>query len=454
MARKVFFSVLGTGYYSQTTYLHQKGQACTTRFIQVAHLSSFSKEWNKADKGFIFLTSQAREFNFISPAQQNSYRVKEGDPTYPGLKDEIAKLNLPFALEGVAIPDGNNTEEIWKIFATVYEQIEEGDELYFDITHSFRSIPMLIMVLINYAKLLKNISVKSISYGNFEGRNRQSDTAPIVDITPFSDLQDWTQGTRQFIKNGNVDELTQLISQSVDPIVREAKGSNQGATAIKLLSRSLNQFTQDLQTNRSKSLFEGKTVQCMVRALEEADEELIPVFKPILRKIKESITPFNVDNNILVGLEAIKWTYNNGLIQQAITMADELLTTFLCAELQLNENSRQDRSLVKSALTICYNKMPEADWKLDGTIVAKKGNISEEEWQQKRTEKHEICRQLILNKHISGFAKTGNTLTDLRNDINHAGMVNNPSKADKLKQNVKQLITIIDTQIRDVYKPE
>lgn len=52
------------------------------------------------------------------------------------------------------IPEGRNEQEMWEIFQKVYGQMHEGDELYIDLTHAFRYLPMLVLVLSNYAKLI------------------------------------------------------------------------------------------------------------------------------------------------------------------------------------------------------------------------------------------------------------------------------------------------------------
>lgn len=49
------------------------------------------------------------------------------------------------------IPNGKNEEEMWEIFETLFDKIEEEDELYIDLTHRFRYIPMLVMIFPNYA---------------------------------------------------------------------------------------------------------------------------------------------------------------------------------------------------------------------------------------------------------------------------------------------------------------
>ncbi len=48
------------------------------------------------------------------------------------------------------------------MFSEIYDVIDEGEEIYFDITHGLRNIPMLVMAILEYAKVTK---------GYFDWRN-------------------------------------------------------------------------------------------------------------------------------------------------------------------------------------------------------------------------------------------------------------------------------------------
>lgn len=169
MLRKVFLSVLGTGPYLKTKYFFNNDQttAFETNFIQEASIRYFCKDWGKNDIIYILTTNDATRINWDHPAHKTNDRVSE---KYDGLSEVMKRIQeeLKLNYEKIDIPDGNTEDEIWEIFNIVYNLLEDGDQLYIDITHSFRSLPMLITVLINYAKRLKDIEVKSITYGNYE----------------------------------------------------------------------------------------------------------------------------------------------------------------------------------------------------------------------------------------------------------------------------------------------
>src|SRR5690606_16601888 len=84
------------------------------------------------------------------------------------LQELKANGKLKAGIKTEDIPEGFSSEEIWSIFQKIVDNVHTGDIIYLDITHAFRSIPMLGMVLLNYLKALHRIEVKAIYYGAFE----------------------------------------------------------------------------------------------------------------------------------------------------------------------------------------------------------------------------------------------------------------------------------------------
>ena len=242
MARKVFISVLGLTNYGECIYVKDEYKSPSVRFIQEATLDYLCQqnEWTANDTAYILLTNGAENVNWYNDGHKN----KETGEIIKceGLQCRLQKLNLPFEINTISkIPDGNTEEEIWEIFERVFNELQDDDELYFDLTHGFRYLPMLVMVLINYSKFLKNTSVKSITYGNFESRNRVTNEAPIIDLLPLSALQDWTYAAGQFLDSGNVDKLQYLSDKELKPILKNAKGSNKDATNLKSFVKHLSE---------------------------------------------------------------------------------------------------------------------------------------------------------------------------------------------------------------------
>ena len=170
MPRKVFISFLGNGFYEPTKYVENTTDEVkveSLRFIQEATINAYCKDYNNNDIIYIFTTKGAL-LNW-NDGEHKNFRTNSNE-WYEGLGSRLKGLKLDCSFENIMIPEGQSTDEIWEIFRIVYEKLQEKDELIFDITHGFRSLPMLNMVLINYAKLLKNITVKGIYYGAFDAK--------------------------------------------------------------------------------------------------------------------------------------------------------------------------------------------------------------------------------------------------------------------------------------------
>jgi len=422
MARNVFISILGTGYYEPTKYFFDKisGKETKTRFIQKAAINHFCSDWNNSNKIFLFLTKSARETNWKSPAQE-----KNKKDSYTGLGQVLEKMGLKAELIDKDIPNGKDEKEIWEIFQIIFNQLKENDNVYFDITHAFRSLPMLLMVLINYSKFLKTIKVKSITYGNHQAE--KDGYSPVINLTAFSQLQDWTSASDEFINFGSVDKLVNLSFTEINPILKESKGKNESAATLRKLNKELPSFVKNIQTSRGMNIILNKEGSEINKIFSEFKQDKIKPLSPILKKISEVVLPFNEADNIKNGFFAVSLCINNGLIQQGITLLKESIITLICDELNLDYKEEINRNIVDSAFTIIKDNIDEKDWKND---AGKNKDITKNVIKDSKY-------LLLLNKEF-------NTISSIRNDINHAGFKKNSiNKPDKFKEILDDLLNNI-----------
>ena len=203
MSRKVFISFLGGTNYCYCDYQKDGKSYGNVRFIQEATLNylDVNSKWKETDVAMILLTKVAKDSNWIDNGQKDRDGKKICDEqtksTLEGLGTRLKKFKITEQVVD-ELPEGNDENEIWEIFERVFCKINEGDHLYFDITHGFRYLPMLVMVLCNYSKFLKKVTVESITYGNFEVA-RQLGHGLIVDLLPLTKLQDWTYAAGQYL---------------------------------------------------------------------------------------------------------------------------------------------------------------------------------------------------------------------------------------------------------------
>ncbi len=113
------------------------------------------------------------------------------------------------------------------------------DRVVLDITHSFRYLPMLMVVALHYSRFLKeNVQIERILYGAMEALGAPGEVAqmpvekrivPIFDLTVLVSLLDWTIANEQFLQTGNAAMIRDLSGEQL-----KALGSaNEGTTGRK-----------------------------------------------------------------------------------------------------------------------------------------------------------------------------------------------------------------------------
>jgi len=431
MPRKVFISILGTGLYEECAYTKEKEEehkpfkSSPTRFIQQASLELVGANgWTEEDRVIIFLTKKARELNWNKTITERKRYGKDTPEPYKGLEAVLQEMDLKAQVEDKDIKDGMNKEEIWEVFQTIYDTLEVGDELYLDLTHSFRFLPMLLLVLGNYAKFLKGITIKNIVYGNYEARNAQ-DEAPIISLLPLASLQDWTFAAANYLQNGRATQLEELANEELRPMLQNTKDINLDARTLNKYVKTLSTFTKDLLNCRAQAIRSGEAINAIRTEAKRIEKVIITPMAPVLDKINHSLEIFFPNEHVFNGFYAAQWCFNNQLYQQAITTLQENIVTYICLQKKLDISNIAQREMVNKAFNIYLNNTQEEQWKLSG-------KNEEQRLSEKQTIK-ELLDYSVLKELSSTFLVTTNT----RNDYNHAGENPNPTKAQKLIDSIE-----------------
>jgi len=285
---------LGIARYSQTTYVYGDQSYETDLFPEALY------RFIQPDELLVFVTNKAREMYLDR------------------LREKLAGL---IALHPVSIPEGRNEDELWQIFDALTGAVDEGDEVIFDITHSYRSLPFLVFLAAAYLKAAKRVRLHAVLYGAYEARDTDSNRSPVFDLTPFVALLDWLTATDQFIQTGDARRLAELLNPA-------SKGKGTAARASRTLSEvSLAAFLCQPFQLMSKV---GRLKPDLLRA----EPELAQMARPfgVLRdQIVGTFGAFGADfdHDVPGGLQAqlrlIKWYHSNNQLIQAMTLAREWL---------------------------------------------------------------------------------------------------------------------------------
>ena len=421
MARRVFISFLGAGIYNLCEY---KGEntSTTTRFVQEAILKEIGiNEWNNNDSIFILLTEKAKALNWgktiRSRKDHNNNCIK-----YYGLEQALMKMSLKCNIKSIDIPDCSTYKDIWDTFDIVYSLLDNEDDVYLDLTHAFRFLPMLVLILSSYAKFLKKINIEYLAYGNYEARSKLEtstvDRAPIINLKPLIALQEWTFAAGQFIRSGNIDELIELSSKEYSILLKESRGKNQSAKDLKRFIESIKNVINEIKYCRGKSIISGQSVKETNHYYNDLNNNcILPALAPITKAILGILSEYDENGNINNLYKAAEWCYKMGLNQQSVTILKEAIISSLCYVEKLEYNTLRNRKIVEGAI----------NFKVD----PKNNNIPDD------------AKLISTNNTIisnDDFIKYYTQLRDLRNDYNHSGMRPNALKINSFNDKLKKCL--------------
>lgn len=427
MGRRVFLSILGIAFYEKCRYQKDDFTGNETTFIQ-QNLVEYLREkenWGRDDndQAIMLLTDKAEKNNWNQDITSRYNAKYQKDLPYKGLEKIFLDMNVSY--KAVRIKDGEDEKQMWDVFKVIFEQLQEGDQLYLDITNSFRYLPMLLVVLVNYAKFLKNVKVEAIFYGNYEARNQETNIAPVMDLLPLSSLQDWTSAASDYLQYGQVDKLHALSKESLNPILRNPATRDENTTILQKFVSVLKKTIDERITCRGVAIVQGKNVKFLEKNAQKNQEVTLPQLGPVFEKIKESLKEFDAGENVHNCLKAAKWCFANKLYQQATTLLEEGLITILCNQCKdLRYWDEHDRDMISSCIYIATHDTPENKWnvKPKDKVAIPRILVEEQVW------KDEKFLELLKN------------VRNLRNDYNHAGFRNSAQNAATIIGNVKNFI--------------
>jgi CRISPR-associated DxTHG motif protein len=217
----------------------------------------------------------------------------------------------------VSIPEGHSESDLWKIFNALTAVVSEGEQVVFDFTHSFRSLPFLAFLAVAYLQAAKKVKVDRVLYGAWEARDQTTNRSPVFDLTPFMRLLDWLTATDQFTQTGDARRLAALLNTG---------GEHAAQASQKLSQVSLAAFLcQPFALMR-----EALTLDETLRRAEPELAQTAPPFGVLREHITSAFAQFGADDKdtramLRAQFRLIEWYFENKQLIQAMTLAREWL---------------------------------------------------------------------------------------------------------------------------------
>lgn len=259
----------------------------------------------------------------------------------------ILNKNLNKTHYGVLIKDGMNNNELmnnFEILMKITEKLDSGDELFIDITHSFRSISLYMFIIMNYLQNVtdKDIKIKGISYGMLGGEI--DGKTPVVDLNILYEAIEWIKAASEFKKFANSHSLTNLIEDST------VKTKLQNFTNAINLS-----YVVELK-NQIKQL---EKIQNISKEMEGFAKYIIPtVVKDFVDRFKNYVKQ---EREYIFQFEVAKYFYEKEMYSNAYLVLHESIITYLIEnseDISKKYNDKETRDKVKDIIRTSF-KFPD-----------------------------------------------------------------------------------------------
>ena len=372
MAGKVYISFLGTSNYVEFVYKIDGKESLPTRFIQEALVERYCMDWGEGDAILIFATTKAKK-NWIDSGHKG-----ETNPLYnQGLDSRLKALNLNSLLrvECIKIEEVEDESGIWELFDIVNNEIKKYKEIYFDITHAYRFIPMFAMSLFNYSQFVNGTEVVKVKYAMINYSEKQledirkeiklenRDVQEVLDLTSLIDLQDYTQIASDLKTYGRLDSFAKSVNESESTLSSEIK-----------------KFDEYIQTNNLGKLRDGEYVKNILFCLDNTIESLSPLTN-IKQEIKSLFDKYGFveTKSYRNVIAAINWAKEYEMLPQSYTLLEELIITVVVETIkELEDNPYKQpadlfkfREFVGTLLGLDYDMLLDYDKLKDGSEVKK-----------------------------------------------------------------------------------
>jgi CRISPR-associated DxTHG motif protein len=338
----------------------------------------------------------------------------------------------------IGIPEGRSEAELWEIFEKICGKFEQGESLILDITHAFRSLPVLVFAVALYLRQTKGVKIDRIIYGAFEARD-EKDVAPIFDLTLLLELVDWLSSAGFLLKRGDGTLLGDLLKEIHEALWKNRPSSGEVPKNLKNLGERLHLFSKAIHFSRPRDVMVH--ARELVKVLDSAYNEVHRWAKPfalILAHLREVVALFSREDPDLLDrehlnnqLSLVSYFVEKGLLMQAITLAREWLVNWVLTKRGQGDWLKKEiREEAESIINEAARRLRES----------KKGDGAENlpDWWES------------LGKAGEKAARLWNSLSDLRNDIAHCGMRTNAAPVRSIEESIMRIPDLLRNLAEEV----
>lgn len=369
---RVFISFLGLGSHTPVDgYGYIKvnyqlgGHQYPTHFSQAAVLAYH--DWRSFDRIVLLETKESHA---------RHHHLLFNDPLLTGLSADDERVRTPDFLDA----DTQDETSFWSWFGHLLQAIDEGDEVIFDFTHGFRSVPIIFATAISFIERARPFHLLHAYYGYVP---HKSTDGTIVDLSPFFAINRWANALSALVDSADASQLAKLVDRPESAAFPSLRGAE--------LADALNGLTTAMKDVHVNQIAErAQTAMQVVQAKKgEADTEaehlLLDLVANKFTRLSEHVgsgkydQPYFKAQTTLAGL-----LIDHGMHMQAYTVMRETIASIGMLGVA-TEHLDRDRSSGKSRKKRGYYaeifasmaNFPRSKWKWEAERAAQSDEAME-----------------------------------------------------------------------------
>ena len=420
---KIIISFLGTGGYTEKHFeargeYHETDYTIDEKEFSEKFVASALLKHHNADKIIFIGTLKAmwdEVYNHfcedVSPDIHEKMWDFKNNATYQTEITEGAFIESTFSnsiISPILIKYGLNNDEhefnIRQLF-NIQEHINSGDKLYLDITHGFRSLPLVLTGVLNFLidHIIKDVTIQDITYGMREVSNEMNGKSPIVSLNILQELNQTIKASHEFTQYGNAYLFSQILKNN-------PKTKSEGTL--------LNDFSDSIALNHIDNMVKSipKLKGIKPDNFNAIQSLIIPkTIETYINQFKGSKTDSNYQ------YEIANWHLKNKSYGYAAIGFAEAIITKICECIFLDSSDEVCRNLAKDVF-------------YDRNISSLKKDLYRKDRKDLISELNKV---IDTRKQFKGYKKMYSDINEIRVAIAHA---------KNSKQNSKNIINNLKTE--------
>lgn len=326
----------------------------------------------------------------------------------------------------VPLPDWDSEAGLWACFGAICGAVGEGERLIVDLTHAPGPLPFVVFLALPYLRELKGATIERVFYG--ARPDRAATEMPVHDLTPFVEVLDWVGAVHGFLRHLDAAALATLFAARQDRAHREQR--EPPPRLLKPFANNLARFTAAVRLSRPAEAFlAAHLLHERIDAVEHEVAADLPALRPLLDRL-DVIAAFGTEESVLDRdllarqRSLIRYQLDHGLVLQAVELGREWLVNLLVLRLGCPAERWVDwpvRETVGRTAT--------------GAVLAR---------QRREYRPTDLSDRFEALPDADGIASVWQAIGDLRNDLAHCGMNEQPKAVRVIERRAAAVVAALE----------